>query len=369
MLQRPAEHGAERPSPQNELAPLPKNIYAAVRGVFSRPANLQWYCQSIGVAALDTDSAVDDFFRRSEFIDVSPTRFFDPQWFRARFPVTGVNAFLSYVTNERQRLAPPSPLFAPRWYSRTHRLVGSATHPLLDFMVRGAKFSPHPLLDVRYLKKQSTSWNSESIALEFLQDGTKHRLQPHPLFDSDWYLKTNPDVADAHFNPLEHYLYFGSAEARDPNRFFNSAWYRDVYFNPFRHRQAGRIEPLTNYVTLGSVRGRLPGPGLRALAKASTPFNSHGPKLYCDCVEQNLNLYSKIAHRPEISPSEFNQFLFRSIERYNPSFQDNTVLLRQKRIALMYSAKSASGKILYWWLEQTKYAEKRAALFRVVARV
>jgi hypothetical protein len=95
MLQRPAEHGAERASPKNELAPLPKNIYAAICGVFSRPADLQWYCRSIGVAALDTDSAVDDFFRRSEFIDISPPRFFDPQWFRARFPVTGVNAFLS----------------------------------------------------------------------------------------------------------------------------------------------------------------------------------------------------------------------------------------------------------------------------------
>ena len=55
-------------------------------------------------------------------------------------------------------------------------------------------------------------------ALEFLIDPAKRHLKPHPLFDSSWYLATYPDVAQSRFNPLEHYLYFGSAEGRSPKR-------------------------------------------------------------------------------------------------------------------------------------------------------
>lgn len=329
-------------------------IRIAIEKVFSRPAQLRWYCKQVAVANLDPGGAVDDFFKRSEFFDVSPVRFFDPQWFRAKFPVTGVNAFLSYVTNDAQRLAPPSPLFAPRWYARQYRLFGPAIHPFLDYLTRGDERSPHPLLDVEYLRPQFASWNPGSIALEFLQNPARYRLRPHPLFDSGWYLEMNPDVIEAQMNPLEHYLFFGSIEQRPPNRFFSINWYRDEFLNPFRHRQATRIEPLTQYVSLGAARGNFPGPGLIALTKSSMPFSDHGPKLYCDCVTQNRNLYSQIVHRPEISPWEFNAYLFRTIERYNPAYAENMVLLRQKRIALMYSAKVASGKILYWWLEQAK---------------
>ena len=356
MLQRSASGFKKRSLKRSASRSAPKlsKIRIAIKKVFSRPAHLRWYCQQVGIANLDPGSAVDDFFKRSEFIDVSPVRFFDPQWFRAKFPVTGVNAFLSYVTNDAQRLAPPSPLFAPRWYARQYRLFGSAIHPFLDYLMRGDERSPHPLLDVEYLRLQFASWNPDSIALEFLQNPARYRLRPHPLFDSGWYLEMNPDVIEAQMNPLEHYLYFGSIEQRAPNRFFSIRWYQDEYLNPFRHRQATRIEPLTQYVTLGAARGNYPGPGLISLTKSSIPLSNHGPKLYCDCVTQSRNLYSQIVHRPDISPSEFNAYLFRTIERCNRAYAENMVLLRQKRIALMYSAKAASGKILYWWLEQAK---------------
>jgi len=331
---------------------LTERIRSLIRTVYSRPAHLQWYCQNIGEPNLDVESAADDFIKRSVFLDVSPVRLFDPQWFRDRFPVARVNAFMSYITNAAQRLAPPSPLFSPRWYMRQHGLIRSAMHPFLDYLAAGEQRSPHPLLDVRYLREQSASWNSDSTALEFLQDQTKHRLRPHPLFDSEWYLQTNPDVLQAQLNPLQHYLYFGSAEQRSPNKFFNIIWYRDTFFDRFRDRQATRIEPLGQYVTLGAARDRFPGPGLVALTKASTSFTPHGPRLYCDCVEQNRNLYSQIVHRPEVTPTEFNVYFFRSVERVNRAFAENMVVLSKKRIALMYSAKSASAKILYWWLEQ-----------------
>ena len=144
MLQRSASGFKKRSlkSSVSRSAPTLSKIRVAIKNVFSRPAHLRWYCQQVGVANLDPGSAVDDFFKRSEFFDISPVRFFDPQWFRAKFPVTGVNAFLSYVTNDAQRLAPPSPLFAPRWYARRYRLFRSAMHPFLDYLMRRRRAQP-----------------------------------------------------------------------------------------------------------------------------------------------------------------------------------------------------------------------------------
>jgi hypothetical protein len=37
------------------------------------------------------------------------------------------------------------------------------------------------------------------------------------LFDRDWYLKENPDVAQAGMDPLFHYVQYGAREGRAPN--------------------------------------------------------------------------------------------------------------------------------------------------------
>lgn len=45
------------------------------------------------------------------------------------------------------------------------------------------------------------------------------------LFDPVWYLAENPDVRDAHVDPLEHYLRSGAAEGRNPHPLFNASIY------------------------------------------------------------------------------------------------------------------------------------------------
>ena len=46
-------------------------------------------------------------------------------------------------------------------------------------------------------------------------------LAASPLFDRDWYLAMNPDVAVAGADPWRHYLRHGAAEGRDPNPLFD----------------------------------------------------------------------------------------------------------------------------------------------------
>lgn len=45
------------------------------------------------------------------------------------------------------------------------------------------------------------------------------------LFDADWYLAQNPDVAENGIDPLTHYLSSGDAEGRDPHPLFRRSYY------------------------------------------------------------------------------------------------------------------------------------------------
>jgi hypothetical protein len=57
-------------------------------------------------------------------------------------------------------------------------------------------------------------------------------------------------------NPLEHYVRFGAAEGRDPHPLFDTAWY--LAHNPDA-RIVG-ITPLEHYVRCGADRGGSPHP-------------------------------------------------------------------------------------------------------------
>lgn len=76
------------------------------------------------------------------------------------------------------------------------------------------------------------------------------------LFDSEWYLQANPDVAASGMNPLTHYLSCGAAEGRDPNQLFDGKWYLQQNSDV----AAAGINPLVHYVATGAAEGREPNP-------------------------------------------------------------------------------------------------------------
>ncbi len=47
------------------------------------------------------------------------------------------------------------------------------------------------------------------------------------VFDADYYLGQNPDVAATRVDPLWHYVWTGEAEGRQPNPFFDPSFYRE----------------------------------------------------------------------------------------------------------------------------------------------
>ncbi len=62
------------------------------------------------------------------------------------------------------------------------------------------------------------------------------------LFDKEYYLKNNLDVARSCMNPIKHYIRHGWKEGRKPNQYFDTKWYLKTYpdvaassMNPFYH--------------------------------------------------------------------------------------------------------------------------------------
>ena len=45
------------------------------------------------------------------------------------------------------------------------------------------------------------------------------------LFDAEFYLRANPDVAAARMDPFKHYVKYGAAEQRQPHPLFDPAHY------------------------------------------------------------------------------------------------------------------------------------------------
>jgi len=344
------------------------SIRRGVTEALSRPHHLAWFRTATGFVVQDGQHAADIFFENADNFDFSPFRFFDPQWFRSRYRVDGPNAFLSYLRNSSQRLAVPSPLFAPRWYTRRYRL-SPAIHPLLDYLRCDDRNDPHPLIDLAYLNSQDpglehraseggsgdeTARQKDQAVSGYLTDASQFRLKPHPLFDSGWYLDNNPDVAAAGMNPLEHYLQFGHLEGRNPNRLFSVKWYKQTYLDRLARSKA---EPLAAYLVYGYTDQHAPLPGLKALTKPSIKFTRHGPQPLIESLRTGKSIFADLRHRPNIHVGEFTSYMSGRVQDYNPSLPEQSIILREKRIAVMYTPKCASAKLLYWWQEQSGLLE------------
>lgn len=76
------------------------------------------------------------------------------------------------------------------------------------------------------------------------------------IFDNDWYLDNNPDVAEKEINPLKHYLMYGAKEGRNPNPLFYSSWYLEQYLDTIN----AEINPLLHYLQQGASEGCNPNP-------------------------------------------------------------------------------------------------------------
>jgi hypothetical protein len=87
------------------------------------------------------------------------------------------------------------------------------------------------------------------------------------LFDADYYLRRNPEVAAAGLDPVHHYIERGAAELRDPGPHFSTRWYVERYPDV----AASGKNPLHHFIIYGYSEGRLPRPASGMEHPASDP--------------------------------------------------------------------------------------------------
>ena len=74
------------------------------------------------------------------------------------------------------------------------------------------------------------------------------------IFDTAWYLRAYPDVAEHGIDPATHFIAQGWQEGRRPNFYFDPHWYRAANSDVAR---AG-VNPVLHYISAGEAEGRAP---------------------------------------------------------------------------------------------------------------
>ena len=72
------------------------------------------------------------------------------------------------------------------------------------------------------------------------------------LFDRDWYLTTNPDVAAFGLDPIRHFVEYGAREGRDPSPSFSTS----QYFASNPDVAVAGMNPLAHFILYGAAEGR-----------------------------------------------------------------------------------------------------------------
>ena len=109
-------------------------------------------------------------------------------------------------------------------------VAASGVNPFWHFVVRGAfeGRNPHPLFDTRFYLSQCPRMPGVNALCDYLQHGDAKGRRPHPLFDAEYYRRSSPDVRQVRMNSLFHYVLHGAAEGRKPHPLFEPDYYRSV---------------------------------------------------------------------------------------------------------------------------------------------
>ncbi len=110
-------------------------------------------------------------------------------------------------------------------------------------------------------------------------------------FDAAFYLRENPDVAQAGLDPLEHYLRHGAQEGRPPNDLASIGFDSEYYSRAYPDVDESGLSAAGHYLVLGRAQHR--HPNAMAAAKAAALIAGFDAAYYLrenpDVAELNLD--------------------------------------------------------------------------------
>ncbi|MDK9705717.1 MAG: glycosyltransferase [Desulforhopalus sp.] len=120
------------------------------------------------------------------------------------------------------------------------------------------------------------------------------------LFDPDFYLENNPDVAASGAEPLAHYLTRGFAELRQPGPLFDARY----YIHQVPSLDQGQSNPLLHYLTIGRYQGLRPNPLFdpEYLGRQSGDDDASQPDLFSRFLQGELPGMQQSSPSPYFDP-------------------------------------------------------------------
>jgi len=204
----------------------------------------------------------------------NPSALFNTNFYLTHNPdvaAAAINPLSHFESNGWREGRDPSLAFSDTAYlSHNTDVLAAGMDPLLHYVlygqnegrmafIAGGTAPVDPLIDSAYYTSQLGTAvyptgiaAAQQAAWSYANGGWQQGLGPDRLFDTNYYLSHNPDVAAAHVNPLAHFEQFGWKEGRDPSAAFSTNKYLAAYGDV---RAAG-IDPLVHYAVYGANEGR-----------------------------------------------------------------------------------------------------------------
>ncbi|WP_323687340.1 MULTISPECIES: rhamnan synthesis F family protein [unclassified Rhizobium] len=201
------------------------------------------------------DSGIEDVRHNAEMIKnfVSSIRGLPTKTENQTVLRRNVLEYMFFAWAEGQELVS---LFDSRTYATKYLETETAFNPLVHYLTVGATrlLNPHPLFDSAYYMSQVGGRTVANPLTDYVKFGWKEGLSPHPLFEVPYYLDNNEDVAKHGVEPLSHFLVYGGREGRSPHWAFDSKFYLSE--NPAVH--ASGMNPLLHFLEMGVHENRWP---------------------------------------------------------------------------------------------------------------
>ncbi len=159
-------------------------------------------------------------------------------------------------------LVPDNQLFDQAYYLEHNQDVAcwSSSDPYKHYLLHGGweGRDPHPLFDSSFYLEQNPHILEEQInpLIHYLTEGARMGRDPHPLFSTRYYLDQGLSMDACSFNPLLHYLQFGAQSNFDPHPLFDSNFYLQQLDRLKEVRRPSN--PLVHYLLVGASLGLQP---------------------------------------------------------------------------------------------------------------
>lgn len=238
---------------------------------------------SLGASKHDPE-AVEIYLRLP--ISARPTisHYFDRDYYLQKYPDTaqaGLDPLLHFISRGCSEGRSPHPLIDLDYIrSRDRSLLAERARPeeLCDVLEYNLA-DPSCYFSVDYYREQVKGVNDLPIELleHFLTQGYRRGLRPNPFFDPIWYLRQLEDVFDVR-DAIRHFVMHGDREGRSPSPQFSSRRYLERYLDV----ADAAIPPLAHYLSCGQYEGRSvlaesSAPKIQTLAAVADPGSCAAP--------------------------------------------------------------------------------------------